>query len=194
MDDENKTPDTPPADQPNSNQNPTGIEPASDPQIINVSAGNFYAKYYDAIFQSTGTVIASTISVADALSQSMKDWNQNAIAGLQPGLDEYFTQKVEPIINAFELKLQETQQSLISTSKFIKDNESYLTNLISVEGKMKGLEKDVSSAERRIGILEEHKNTSWIRSSTTWLIIFSVMTGCAGVIGVAIALIALFKK
>jgi hypothetical protein len=102
------------------------------------------------LFNSTGTQIGGTITALDSMSELMKDLNRSAITGLQPGLDDYFTKRIEPIKNELESKLQETKKSLSSMNAFIKDNESALTSLFSVQGKMSGLESQMSSVLNRV--------------------------------------------
>ena len=193
MENDKDDPDNPPSDK--SQGTPKTLDDQSEsgtPRGVVFTAGpasfvvterdaQLYFKRANDLLNSTGTKIGGALSSLDALKGTIVGFNQASIVGLQPGLNQYFAEYVEPIKIELETKIEDTSKSLNTLKDFIGENRESLTTLVSVGGQMIALNSLVSSAVKRIDKLETDMLTSWNKGSTILAIAIALITGlCVG--------------
>lgn len=75
-------------------------------------------------------------------------------------------------------KLEESQKTLENVASFLNSNSSFLSDLISANGRLNGIQGEMNSITRRLDYLEKIKERNWQNITT----IISILIAIAAVI------------
>ena len=168
------------------------VNPASPPYLV-----TDYIQNSSKFFDSTGSKIGGTISVLEALDLTMKQLQDDTIARLQPGIDKQLVKFIEPIkldLDNARNQIQEAASSLTDVKGFIEKNQTALTTLFSVDGRMIGLQSELSAFGRRLDKLEANKFEGWQKNTAVIGIVIGVMGACFGLFACIFAGLAIYLK
>jgi len=70
---------------------------------------------------------------------------------------------------------------LIKIEEFMKSNASFLVDLVSAEGRLRALENETSSLNKRVEKIESEKNLAWNKAVTILSIIVAILTTAFGI-------------
>lgn len=133
---------------------------------------------------STGIIIGGTISTLEALKRTIQVAENDTFSAIESNIDKKLTQDLQPIHTELEntkKQLEITTDSLKSLGSFIEQNKPAFISLISIEGKMQGLEGLVSSIGDRVEKLETDRNFKWNQTATIITIVVAILSLCCGV-------------
>ena len=95
-------------------------------------------------------------------------------------------------LDTVKSQVQETRNSLSALKEFLDNNATFLTNLISTEGRMVGAESLLASVSHRVEKLEQERTTNWNKNITIISVIIAFISTCVAVIGTSLAIYLAF--
>lgn len=126
---------------------------------------------------STGTVLGGSI---EALSQRINTIEHILV---QPDLENQINARLTPVKKELELikneilpQLHQSQEALNSIEEFMRNNATFLKDLISAEGKLDSFKGEISSLSRRVEKVESEKTLSWNKAATIISIIVAILS------------------
>ncbi|MHB8088027.1 MAG: hypothetical protein ACYDH2_07215 [Anaerolineaceae bacterium] len=136
-----------------------------------------YEKYKNVISASS-TNLAGTASELglkiDIISRELENLSGNQTQEEIKNKLIEVTKEVDSIKEMVIPKLEETKKTLDSVDKFLKDNSSFLINLLSAEGKLQAIQGEINSIMGRLDNLEKGKERNWQRITTVISLLIAI--------------------
>ena len=145
---------------------------------------------------ASGTMIGGTISALEGLRTTLQDAGYKTSLLIESSIDKKLTQDLKPIqedLESTKKQVEDASETLKTLGSFIESNKHSFVSLISVEGKMGGMESQMSSFQTRIEKLETDKNITWNKNTTIIALIIGFIGSCCGVLGVIVAFFSYFR-
>lgn len=151
----------------------------------------------DAFLSDTDSLLGGTITSLEALDLTMKRFQDDANRTSKPDIKKQVSEITEPIKEELQVvreQIQNTTNALGSMKGFIDENKEALTTLISVNGKMGGLEGQMDSLVGRVSELEADKKEKNQNKLNVFLIITTIISICIALASCAFGAVALYYR
>ena len=127
---------------------------------------------------STGTAIGGTIG---SLNRKVETIEQILV---KPD----YMKKISLIENELKAikveilpQLEDSKKALSKIEEFMRNNASFLTDLVSAQGKLRPLESEISALTKRMEKIESEKNLAWNKTTTIISIVIAILGTAFGI-------------
>lgn len=136
---------------------------------------------------SSGIAIQSTIDFIDGKLQAIENVEATVLDPQVITQISNLKQEIEGVRLEALSQLKESKDTLDTVANFMRDNATFLTNAIAVNGKMQSFESSISSLLQRVEKLEADKTIKWNQWATIISIIIAFCGICVALGGVVAA-------